>query len=61
MPFKAQPLTLVACRLDGTPVAELTEPGELATAGIDPADLACPWEDLASRGINPRAGAWPTR
>jgi RES domain-containing protein len=53
MPFKAQPLTLVAYRLDCTPVAELTDPAGLATAGIDAGDLACPWEDLSSRGLDP--------
>ena len=53
MPFKAQPLTLVAYALDCAPVADLTDPSALAAAGIDAADLACPWEDLASRGLEP--------
>ena len=53
MPFKAQPLTLVAYHLDCAPIADLTDPAVLATAGIDPADLACAWEYLAARGIEP--------
>lgn len=53
MPFKAQPLILVAYHLDCEPIADLTDPAVLANAGIDPADLACAWEDLAARGIEP--------
>lgn len=53
MPFKAQPLTLVAYRLDCEPIADLTDGAVLASAGIDPADLACPWEDMVARGLVP--------
>lgn len=53
MPFKAQPLTLVAYRLDCKPIADLSDAALLAQAAIDPADLACPWEDLAARGLEP--------
>ena len=53
MPFKAQPLTLVAYRLDCEPIADLTDGDVLVSAGIDPADLACPWEGLVARGLVP--------
>lgn len=52
-PFKAQPMTLVAYQVHCERIADLTHPGRLASAGIDPADLGCPWEDLASRGLQP--------
>lgn len=53
MPFKAQPLTLVAYHLDCEPIADLTDPAVLATSGIVDADLACPWEYLVTRGMEP--------
>ncbi len=68
MPFKAQPLTLVAYRLDCEPIVDLTDGAVLASAAIDPADLACPWEDLVALGLEPPSwrlvsnlpvGAWP--
>jgi RES domain-containing protein len=52
-PFKAQPLTICAYDVDCADVADLTDHlvrGELA---IDPADMACPWEDMASRRLVP--------
>ena len=52
-PFKAQPMTPVAYQVRCERVADLTDAGALAGTGIDPADLACPWEDLASRGHEP--------
>jgi len=52
-PFKAQPMTLAAYRVRCARIAELTDPAALAAAGIDPADLACAWEDLASQGLEP--------
>lgn len=48
--FKAQPMTLCAYHVDCTDIADLTDPGILATHGIGPADLACAWADLADRG-----------
>ncbi|WP_462331402.1 RES family NAD+ phosphorylase [Thiohalocapsa halophila] len=53
LPFKAQPMTLVAYRVQCEPITDLTDPAALAAADIDPAALACPWEDLASRGLTP--------
>jgi RES domain-containing protein len=52
-PFKAQPMTVVAYQVHCERIAELTDLGRLAAASIDPADLSCPWEDLASRGVQP--------
>jgi RES domain-containing protein len=52
-PFKAQPMTLVAYRVHCEPIVDLTDPARVAAAGIDPAALACAWEDLASRGLEP--------
>ncbi|MBK5940621.1 RES family NAD+ phosphorylase [Halochromatium roseum] len=52
-PFKAQPMTLVAYQVHCERIADLTHLGRLASASIDPADLGCPWEDLASRGLQP--------
>lgn len=52
-PFKAQPLTVVAYAVDCADMADLTDPATLAALEIAPADLACPWEDLASRRQDP--------
>lgn len=51
--FKAQPLTLVAYEVDCDDVIDLTDAGQRAALGFPAADLACAWEDLASRGIDP--------
>jgi RES domain-containing protein len=48
-PFKAQPMTLCAYRVDCADVLDLTDPAVLATEDITPADLACAWADLADR------------
>jgi RES domain-containing protein len=53
LPFKAQPMTLVAYRVDCTAVVDLTDPGVVGAVGIDGSDLGCPWEDLADRGLEP--------
>jgi RES domain-containing protein len=53
MPFKAQPLTLVAYRVDCERVVDLTDPSVRAALGLAEDTLACPWEDLASRGVTP--------
>ena len=52
-PFKAQPMTLVAYLISCQVVADLTDTAALPAFGITPTDLACPWEDLASRGLEP--------
>jgi len=52
-PFKAQPMTLCAYEVDCENVLDLTDAATLAANGINPADLACPWKDLATRGIKP--------
>lgn len=52
-PFKAQPMTLVGYRVCCERIADLTDGVRLAAVGIDPAELACAWEDLASRGLRP--------
>ena len=52
-PFKAQPLTLCAYEVDCADVADLTDPASRAAFSITPAALACPWEDLAFRGVIP--------
>ena len=52
-PFKAQPMTLVAYRVDCAGVIDLTDRGVTAALGIEQATLACPWEDLAARGQVP--------
>ena len=52
-PFKAQPMTLVAYRVDCAAVIDLTDSGVTAALGIEQATLACPWEDLAARGQVP--------
>lgn len=49
-PFKAQPMTLVAYRVDCAQVIDLHDAQVLAGLGITAETLACPWEDLASRG-----------
>ena len=52
-PFKAQPMTLCAYEVDCEDVLDLTDPATSAAHGIEPADLACPWKDLSTRGIKP--------
>jgi RES domain-containing protein len=53
MPFKAQPLTLVAYRVDCEGIVDLTDPAAQTALGIGDAVLGSPWEDLASRGLTP--------
>ena len=52
-PFKAQPMTLCAYEVDCEDVLDLTDPTTRVAHGIAAADLACPWKDLATRGITP--------
>ena len=52
-PFKAQPMTVCAYEVDCEDVLDLTDTATLAAHRITPADLACPWKDLSTRGIKP--------
>lgn len=52
-PFKAQPMTMVAYTVDCEPLANLTEARTLSDLGIESGELACAWEDMADRGIDP--------
>lgn len=51
--FKAQPLTVCAYDVDCADMTDLTDDAVRRELGIAMADLACPWEDLALRGIEP--------
>jgi RES domain-containing protein len=51
--FKAQPMTMCGYEVDCTDVADLTSDQTIEALGIDPGDLACPWEDMAERGETP--------
>lgn len=52
-PFKAQPMTMVAYRVDCRPVADLTDATVLAALVCDPDQLACPWEEMAWHKLQP--------
>ena len=52
-PFKAQPMMLCAYEVDCEDILDLTDPATLASHGIAQSDLACPWKDLSTRGIEP--------
>ena len=56
-PFKAQPMTLCAYEVACDDILDLTDAGTLAAHGIAPADLACAWKDLSTRGIKPPSWA----
>jgi RES domain-containing protein len=51
--FKAQPLTICAYEVDCADVIDLTDADTRLAHGVTSADLACAWEDLASRGVEP--------
>ena len=53
MSFKAQPLTLVAYRVECERVVDLTDPLALSAIGITRETLGSPWEDLSTRGLSP--------
>ena len=53
LPFKAQPMTLVAYRVQCAAMLDLSDANTLKQLGVVSADLAAPWEDLASRGLEP--------
>ena len=56
-PFKAQPATICAYDVDCADVEDLTDPAVRARWDLAPADLACAWEDLAHRGLEPPSWA----
>jgi RES domain-containing protein len=49
--FKAQPLTVVAYRVDCAGFLDLSTAKSCARAGIAPADLSSAWEDFAARKL----------
>ena len=51
--FKAQPLTICAYEVDCADMIDLMDEDVRREQGIAINDLACPWEDLASRGLQP--------
>ena len=46
-------MILVGYRVDCERVVDLTDPAVLSAVGIAGETLACPWEDLAARGLTP--------
>ncbi len=60
-PFKAQPMTLCAYDVDCDDVLDLTDPATRSAHGIAPADLACPWKGLSTRGQTPPSWALSDR
>jgi len=52
-PFKSQPMTVCAYEVDCDDVVDLTEATNCSALGVKPADLACAWEDFATRGKAP--------
>ncbi len=59
--FKAQPMTLCAYDVDCEDVLNLTDDAVLRDAGEAPSVLACPWKDLATRGLVPPSWALARR
>ena len=55
--FKAQPLLICVYDVDCEDVADLREDATRVALGVDPADLACAWESLASLGKTPPSWA----
>jgi RES domain-containing protein len=52
-PFKAQPLTICAYDVDCTDIADLSDEQERRNLHVAVADLACTWEDLSARAVEP--------
>ena len=52
-PFKAQPLTICAYEVDCGDIANVSDENGRGAFGVAMADLACPWEDLVDRRIEP--------
>lgn len=51
--FKPRPKTLCAYEIDCDDIVDLTDAATRAEHGVDAGGLACPWEDIASRGGTP--------
>ena len=51
--FKAQPLTICSYDVDCADIADLGDVASCHARNTDPADLACSWEDIVSRGGEP--------
>lgn len=49
-PFKAQPMTICAYAVDCADIVDLADLHERERLGVAARDLACAWEDIASRG-----------
>ncbi len=60
-PFKAQPMTICGYAVDCDDIADLTDAAARQALGIDAPDLACAWEDMASRGATPPSWALADR
>ncbi|PPD33189.1 MAG: hypothetical protein CTY19_09005 [Methylomonas sp.] len=52
-PFKAQPMTMVAYRVDCSDIVDLTDPQLLKNLDFTEAMLGCAWEDLAWQNLQP--------
>ena len=52
-PFKPQPMTLVAYQVEYADLVDLTQPETLTTLNITETDLACAWEDMSTKGLEP--------
>lgn len=52
-PFKPQPMTMAAYRVENANVVDLLDPRAQACLGYHAADLACAWEDIAAQRGNP--------
>ncbi len=52
-PFKAQPLTLCAYKVECADILDLTDSPTRKAAGTNLAELGCAWEEMASRGASP--------
>jgi len=55
--FKAQPMTMISYRVDCEDIIDLRDRPECERLGVTPADIACPWENLASKGSEPPSWA----
>jgi RES domain-containing protein len=51
--LKAQPLTICAYDVDCEGIADLSDETGRLKLGVSVAELACAWEDLATRGVRP--------